>query len=188
MTAIEALRAFRERIVYLPRDGQPGHYSVRLASVLLAFQELEATLASVIAGMEPPRAIREAFQAGYAAHPSDESTPAKSRSGWWAFDLFGSAAGDKEAEAWEAWRQTKAEAAAPVDLPQGPQGWHPIATAPKDEYQTVLGYDAKGLETRTTHWESRGWIKDSPYAMRTHIWEPTHWQALPPPPPQEPTR
>jgi len=61
--------------------------------------------------------------------------------------------------------------------------WQPIETAPKDEYRSVLGCDIgsgpNDWEIRTTHFDAGGWVKDTPYAMSTHYWEPTHWMPLP---------
>ena len=74
--------------------------------------------------------------------------------------------------------------------------WKPIETAPKGNEETVLLYCPESWDTdgiRVGWWyeaespaEHDGWYEDESSSHRlTDLYgEPTHWQPIPPPPPQ----
>jgi hypothetical protein len=69
---------------------------------------------------------------------------------------------------------------------EGAHGWQAISTAPKHDYESVLGCLVRegDFEIRTTHWDPHeaAWMKDKAYRDTKDRWNPTHWMPLPDPP------
>lgn len=202
MTAIEALKAleqqWRTKAVEGRRYGDAAiDRPVDCAELYQDAKRLDAcadALASVIAGMEPPQGQGPHLDMLQVDRLRTWARNIREGGGhdisMWGRPSFVAEECERIANDIEA----QIKAAAPVDLPQGPQGWQPIATVPQDGTCLLLldmggnvnvGYWCQQY-TEPFHAVVRGddanWDDDG---GTNPIFNATHWMPLPPPPPQE---